>query len=76
MVQADPRGVGSQRQVAELFGVSRSFVEQLFMRLRITGQATPKAHAGGKPKFRSSLAGFVGWRPWALWKINRLASLR
>jgi len=49
MVQADPRGVGSQRQVAELFGVSRSFVEQLFMRLRITGQATPKAHAGGKP---------------------------
>jgi len=49
VVQAYERGVGSQRQVAELFGVSLSFVEQLFMPWRGNGRITPKPHAGGKP---------------------------
>ncbi|MCK0505396.1 helix-turn-helix domain-containing protein [Aromatoleum anaerobium] len=48
VVDAYERGVGSQRQVAELFGVSISFVEKLFMRLRSTGAVAPKPHAGGK----------------------------
>lgn len=48
VVDAYERGVGSQRQVAELFGVSISFVEKLFMRLRSTGTVAPKPHAGGK----------------------------
>lgn len=49
VVEAYERGVGSQRQVAELFGISLSFVEKLFMQLRGTGQMAPKPHAGGKP---------------------------
>jgi transposase len=48
VVQAYERGVGSQRQIAELFGVSLSFVEKLFMQLRRTGNLAPKPHAGGK----------------------------
>jgi transposase len=49
ILQAYERGVGSQRQLAELFGVSISFVEKLFMRGHRTGQAAPKPHAGGVP---------------------------
>lgn len=48
VVEAYERGVGSQRQVAELFGVSISFVEKVLMRLRSTGAVAPKPHAGGK----------------------------
>ena len=33
VIQAYEHGVGSQRQVAELFGVSRGFVEELFKHL-------------------------------------------
>jgi transposase len=47
IVQAYERGVGSQRQIAELFGVSVSFVEKLFIRLRRSGQVAAKPHAGG-----------------------------
>lgn len=47
IVQAYERGVGSQREVAELFGVSVSFVEKLFIRLRRSGQVAAKPHAGG-----------------------------
>jgi transposase len=47
--QAYERGVGSQRAVAELFGVSISFVEKLFIQFRSTGNVEPKPHAGGTP---------------------------
>lgn len=49
VVQAYERGMGSQRQVAEFFGTSLSFVEKLFTQLRSTGNLAPKPHAGGKP---------------------------
>lgn len=38
---------GSQRQLAERFKVSKSFVKRLICRYRDTGQATPLPHAGG-----------------------------
>lgn len=48
VVQAYERGVGSQRQVADLFGVSLGFVEKIFKQLRDTGDLAPKPHAGGQ----------------------------
>lgn len=39
----------SQREIAELFHVSESFVESLLRRLRATGRLDPKPHAGGPP---------------------------
>lgn len=42
----EPRG--SQRALAALFGVSRSFVERLVQRRRTTGQIAPRPHAGGR----------------------------
>ena len=49
IVRAYERGAGSQRQLAELFGVSVSFVEKLFIQLRRTGEVAAKPHAGGVP---------------------------
>jgi transposase len=43
-------GVGSQRTVADLFGVSLAFVERLLQRQRTTGTLAPRAHAGGPPR--------------------------
>lgn len=40
--------MGSQRQIADYFGVSLSFVEKLFTQLRSTGNLAPKPHAGGR----------------------------
>jgi transposase len=39
----------SQREIAELFHVSRPFVESLLRRMRATGRIEPKPHAGGLP---------------------------
>jgi transposase len=44
------RGVGSQRAVAQLFGVSLSFVERLLQRQRAMGTLAPLPHAGGPPR--------------------------
>lgn len=41
-------GIGSQRAIAELFGVSRSFVEKLLHRRRTTGEITALPHGGGR----------------------------
>jgi transposase len=41
------RGGCSQRAVADLFGVSLSFVERLLQRERATGTLAPRPHAGG-----------------------------
>jgi transposase len=41
-------GLGSQRAIAELFGVSRSFVEKLLHRRRTTGEIRALPHGGGR----------------------------
>ena len=40
--------LGSQRAIAELFGVSRSFVEKLLHRRRTTGEIAALPHGGGR----------------------------
>lgn len=50
IVAAHDRGVGSQRVIAELFGVSLSFVERLLRRRRRTGALAPRPHSGGPPR--------------------------
>jgi transposase len=42
VLHAVERKLGSQREIAELFGVSQSFVERLLMRQRATGDCAPK----------------------------------
>lgn len=48
IVRAYDEGLGSQRQIAEMFGVSRSFVEKLLHRRRITGEIAALPHGGGR----------------------------
>ena len=49
VVQAYETGRGSQRALAQLFGVSLSFVQELLQRYRQTGSGEPKPHGGGTP---------------------------
>jgi hypothetical protein len=48
LLQAYDQGLGSQRALAVLFGVSRSFVEKLLQRRRTTGEIAPRPHGGGR----------------------------
>lgn len=48
IVRAYDDGLGSQRAIADLFGVSRSFVEKLLHRRRTTGEITALPHGGGR----------------------------
>lgn len=48
IVRAYDEGLGSQRKIAEMFGVSRSFVEKLLHRRRTTGDIAALAHGGGR----------------------------
>ena len=48
IVRAYDQGQASQRALAELFGVSRSFVEKLLARRRATGQVAALPHGGGR----------------------------
>lgn len=48
ILHAYVRRLGSQRALADLFGVSLSFVEKLVRRHRTTGDIAPKPHAGGQ----------------------------
>lgn len=50
IVQAYQRRLGSQRVLADLFGVSVSFVEKLLRRHRSTGHVAPKPPAGGQQR--------------------------
>ena len=52
ILQAVERGAGLQRQIAEFFGVSLSFVEKLLLRVRHTGQAEAKKQGGQRPPRR------------------------
>ncbi len=56
IVQAYTRRLGSQRALAEMFGVSMSFVEKLLRRHRRTGDVAPKPHAGGQKRRLESAA--------------------
>jgi transposase len=47
ILSAWERRLASQRALADLFGVSVSFVEKLIRRYRTTGDLAPKPHAGG-----------------------------
>lgn len=49
ILQAVERGAGSQRQIAEFFGVSQSFVEKLLIRVRHTGQVAARKQGGQRP---------------------------
>ena len=48
ILPAYARRLGSQRAIADIFGVSLSFVEKLRRRHRTTGEVAPKPHAGGQ----------------------------
>lgn len=48
IVRAYDDGLGSQRKIAELLGVSRSFVKKLLHRRRTTGEITALPHGGGR----------------------------
>src|SRR5918998_1278254 len=48
ILHACERRLGSQRALADLFGVSLSFIEKLLGRPRTTGDIAPKPHAGGQ----------------------------
>jgi transposase len=52
LVHAYQRRLGSQRALADAFGVSPSFVKKVLRRYRTTGYLTPKPPNGGpKPRF-------------------------
>jgi transposase len=47
IVEAVDRPLGSQGEVASLFGVSRTFVKKLLRQRRETGSVAPQPHGGG-----------------------------
>ena len=49
VVRAYERREGSQRELARLFGVRLSFVQDLLHRYRRTGSVAPQPHGGGNP---------------------------
>ncbi len=48
VVESCEEGGSTQKEVAELFGVSLSWVESLLRRWRETGSVLPKPHSGGR----------------------------
>jgi transposase len=48
VVDAVDRSVGTQREVAKLFGVSCTFIKKLLRQRRETGSLAPKPHGGGQ----------------------------
>jgi transposase len=51
ILRAWERHLGSQRTIADIFGVSLAFVEKVLRQHRTTGNIAPKPHAGGqKPR--------------------------
>jgi transposase len=56
ILHACERRLGSQRVLADLFGVSLSCVEKLLRRHRTTGDLAPKPHAGGQRSYLDAAA--------------------
>jgi transposase len=48
ILRACDAGLGSQRAIAQLFGVSQSFIEKLLRRRRTSGTITALPHGGGR----------------------------
>ena len=48
VVEAVDRQVGTQQEVAKLFGVSCTFIKKLLRQRRETGSLVPKPHGGGQ----------------------------
>jgi transposase len=48
ILRACERPLGSQRRIADVFGVSRAFVENVWRQHRTTGDIAPKPPAGGQ----------------------------
>jgi transposase len=48
ILRACERHLGSQRTIADIFGVSLGFVEKVLRQYRTTGAIAPKARAGGQ----------------------------
>jgi transposase len=68
ILHACQRRFGSQRTIADVFGVSLAFVEKVLRQHRTTGDIAPKPHAGGqKPRLdaaaRAVVQRFVGDHP-------------
>ena len=60
IVSASERRLGSQRALADVFGVSLSFVEKVLRRYRTTGELGPKPHGGGqKPRMDPAARAFI-----------------
>jgi putative transposase len=49
ILRACDEGTDTRQQIAELFGVSRSFVQKLLRQREDTGRLAPQAPAGGRP---------------------------
>jgi transposase len=60
IVAACDRNQGSQRQVAQTFGVSLGFVEKLLRQRRRTGDLAPRSPRGGKPLLDPAALQLVG----------------
>lgn len=54
VVHAYEQGEGSVSEIATRFGVSTAFVKKMLKRWRATGDLSPLAHGGGKPKSLSA----------------------
>ncbi len=55
ILRACERRLGSQRTIADVFGVSLAFVEKVLRQYRATGDIAPKPHRGGqKPRLDSA----------------------
>jgi transposase len=63
ILQAYERRLGSQRALADVFGVSLSFIEKVLRRYRTVGEVGPKPHAGGpKPRLHAAAQACVRQR--------------
>jgi transposase len=60
ILRAWERHLGSQRSIADIFGVSLAFVENVLRQYRATGDIVPKPHAGGqKPRLSAAAQAIV-----------------
>ena len=60
ILRAWERHLGSQRTIADIFGVSLAFVEKVLRQHRTTGNIAPKPHAGGqKPRLGTAAQAII-----------------
>jgi transposase len=60
ILRACERQLGSQRTIADIFGVSLAFIEQVLRHYRATGDLAPQPHRGGqKPRLAGAAQSVV-----------------